>query len=242
MKYTLRSNEDGVTKTIDASDMAAALKRAAAWMRNGEWGTDGATVGVTVEFRGPPRFSLAEDGDIEIHCDCGWGYVTTDTDGIACAYWQPSGGELKNVATDTTPLSAMAALIAAIPSDAEAEEIIAEEYLDVAIEPDHGGKIAAATRGEQTCGNSPDDHDWTADGEGGCRENPGVWSRGGTIMTFSTHCRKCGLHRLERTVGTQRNPGDHDTVEYEMLSGEAIAAHRKNGDMDEEKENVERGQ
>ena len=33
-------------------------------------------------------------------------------------------------------------------------------------------------------------------------------------MCFASHCRKCGLHKSERTTGSRRNPGEHDTVEY----------------------------
>lgn len=234
MKYTLRCNEDGVTETIDASHMDAAKERAEAWMRDGEWGTDGATVGVTVEFRGPPRLKI-NDGDIEVHTTAGWGYVTPDdAEGTASAYWQPRGAtDLTDLAIDVAPLAAIAALLAAVPTDAEADELLTEEYLEVEIEPDHSGKIADATRGCETCGTEPDDHDWTSDGEGGCRENPGVWGHGGTAMSFDSHCRKCGLHRHEHSTGIQRNPDDHDTVEYEMLDDETIAAHRANGDMDE---------
>ena len=77
-------------------------------------------------------------------------------------------------------------------------------------EPDHDALIRAAG-GDTEC-----DHDWTSEGEGGCTENPGVWSTGGTSMTFGAHCRKCGLHRVESTTGSQYNPGEHDTVEYEQ--------------------------
>ncbi len=35
-------------------------------------------------------------------------------------------------------------------------------------------------------------------------------------MSFATHCRKCGLHRHEHSTGSQKNPGEHDTVSYEM--------------------------
>ncbi len=79
---------------------------------------------------------------------------------------------------------------------------------DIDIEPDHDYLIREA-------GGNPDcDHDWTSEGEGGCRENPGVWSTGGTTMEFHTHCRRCGLHRAETEKGSQRNPGDHDTTFY----------------------------
>ena len=83
------------------------------------------------------------------------------------------------------------------------------------IEPNHELLIADETRGEG-CGNDPDDHDWTTKGEGGCDSNPGVWATGGTSMTFSSRCRICGLHRTEYITGSQFNPGECDTVEYDM--------------------------
>lgn len=90
--------------------------------------------------------------------------------------------------------------------------------LSVDIEPNHESLIRAATQHDsgRSCGDSPDDHDWTSQGEGGCDENPGVWSTGGTSMLFASHCRICGLHRREHWCGSQRNPGEHDTTEYEM--------------------------
>ena len=89
----------------------------------------------------------------------------------------------------------------------------------VEIEPDHTSLIREACwDGYQLagCGTDPDDHDWTSDGEGGCSQNPGVWLTGGTSMLFRSHCRTCGLIREKSTTGSQRNPGDHDTVSYEM--------------------------
>lgn len=85
----------------------------------------------------------------------------------------------------------------------------------VEIEPDHEALIRKAA-GRDGCGTDPDDHDWTSEGEGGCRENPGVWSHGGTRMSFASHCRTCGLRRREMHCGSQRNPGEHDTIAYEM--------------------------
>lgn len=81
---------------------------------------------------------------------------------------------------------------------------------DVEVEPDHDYLISDAG-GDTNCG-----HDWTSEGEGGCDENPGVWSTGGTSMKFASHCRKCGLHRTERSTGSQCSPGEHDTVSYEQ--------------------------
>jgi hypothetical protein len=102
----------------------------------------------------------------------------------------------------------------------------------VEVEADHSSLISAAAD-DRSCGDDPDDHDWTSDGEGGLRENPGVWATGGTSMVFHSHCRRCGLHRVERSTGSQRNPGEHDTVEYRMLDDDEITEHIANGDMDE---------
>lgn len=95
--------------------------------------------------------------------------------------------------------------------DATGEETDRRD-LTVEIEPDHDTMIRRA-------GGDPDcDHDWTSEGEGGCDQNPGVWSTGGTSMSFASHCRTCGLHRTEYHCGGQRNPGEHDTVEYSQPS------------------------
>ena len=97
------------------------------------------------------------------------------------------------------------------------DEEIDDGTVTVEIEPDHRALILEAGPWEESCGLDPGDHEWTTDGEGGCDSNPGVWSTGGTSMKFSSRCRACGLHRTEHHTGSQRNPGAHDTVEYEFL-------------------------
>ena len=59
------------------------------------------------------------------------------------------------------------------------------------------------------------DHEWTSEGEGGCDENPGVWSLGGTTIQTREHCEHCGVTRITISHGSQRNPGESDTVRYE---------------------------
>ncbi len=113
--------------------------------------------------------------------------------------------------------------------------VVYQESVSVDIEPNHAVLISNLVGQfglDDICGTDPDDHDWTAEGEGGLDENPGVWSSGGTTITTQAHCRKCGLHRTVKTTGSQRNPGEHDTVEYELLDDEAIGEHRANGHMD----------
>jgi len=95
------------------------------------------------------------------------------------------------------------------------------EWLTVEIPPNHEALIREAVReaGLQivaVCGTDPDCHEWTGEGHGGCDENPGVWSTGGTGLVIVEHCRQCGLKREQYIVGSQCNPGEHDTVSYAM--------------------------
>lgn len=65
------------------------------------------------------------------------------------------------------------------------------------------------------------EHDWTAEGCGGCTENPGVWSRGGTTYVYLRRCRLCGMGEHETHYGSQRNPHQCDERRYE--EGEFVA-------------------
>lgn len=81
----------------------------------------------------------------------------------------------------------------------------------VTIEPNHRHLIRDAVpqwHHHQLCGFDPDDHDWTSEGEGGCDQNPGVYALGGTTISVSRHCRRCGLRREQVYRGAQRNPGE----------------------------------
>lgn len=62
--------------------------------------------------------------------------------------------------------------------------------------------------------NEKSEHEWTSEFEGGCSENSGCWSLGGTTMLFVSHCKNCGMEKKETTLGLQYNPGECDTVEY----------------------------
>lgn len=54
------------------------------------------------------------------------------------------------------------------------------------------------------------EHDWQAPYHlvGGCRENPGVWSTGGTSFTVTEVCARCGIYRTTHIPGSQRNPDE----------------------------------
>lgn len=66
---------------------------------------------------------------------------------------------------------------------------------------------------EPTCGLRRE-HDWTREGTGGCRQNPGVYSRGGTTYSHAERCRHCGCERVVVSHGSQRNPYQCDSIVY----------------------------
>jgi hypothetical protein len=97
------------------------------------------------------------------------------------------------------------------------DEEIDSGSVDHSIPPDHRALIRAAVPHHDrasSCGDDPEDHDWSGEDEGGCDENPGVWSIGGTAIQITEHCERCGLRRTQVDMGAQRNPGEGDTVEY----------------------------
>jgi len=65
---------------------------------------------------------------------------------------------------------------------------------------------------EPSC--TEDEHEWTREGMGGCLENPGVWSLGGTTIVTRWRCTHCGWEREAVSYGSQRNPGQRDELRY----------------------------
>lgn len=95
--------------------------------------------------------------------------------------------------------------ITVVESDADGVELDRED-ITVEIEPDHDALIREVG-GDIRCR-----HDWTTDGEDGCRENPGVWSTGGTGIVIHDHCRHCELRRVRQYAHRSDSP----TVEYSL--------------------------
>jgi hypothetical protein len=63
---------------------------------------------------------------------------------------------------------------------------------------------------ETECGDEDEDHDWQSPVEvvGGCTQNPGVFSTGGTRFDFYEVCSQCGMYKHTWSQGSERNPGD----------------------------------
>jgi hypothetical protein len=102
-------------------------------------------------------------------------------------------------------------------TDQSGEEL-ASDSITVEIAPDEESLMKDAGA-DDDC-----DHEFisTVEVEGGLKKNPGVWSTGGTSMVLKSHCKFCGLMRTERHTGSQRNPEEHDTVEFEMPNDEQL--------------------
>ena len=96
-----------------------------------------------------------------------------------------------------------------------------------------GDYTGETTSGEVEAGPEPEvpscaegeEHDWQSpEWLGGCRENPGVWSEGGTRMRFVAVCANCAMFRTTISTGTQRNPGDlAEYVTYEPANHNSLA-------------------
>jgi len=81
------------------------------------------------------------------------------------------------------------------------------EWHDIDYPVDHE-KMIRSVAGDNSCGDSPDDHFWID-------EEDGVRGHGGTATSVRMRCRDCGLRRLEYSAGSQRNPGQaSESVEY----------------------------
>lgn len=96
------------------------------------------------------------------------------------------------------------------------EETLDIKRITVEIPPNEWAMIrrAVGCHADRSCGDEPTDHKWTSEGESGCEENPGVWSTGGTGLAIAEHCVHCGLSRVHHHQGSQRNPGEIDSVTY----------------------------
>lgn len=74
------------------------------------------------------------------------------------------------------------------------------------------------------------EHDWTREFEGGCSDNPGCWDIGGGRMKFVSHCRHCGMERVEISLYAPGNSlacagVPDETVAYGEPDHEWVAEH-----------------
>lgn len=196
-KITIDSGEIDSIKAALAAELATP-ESMAAWLYSLSDGYDHAVCENGILILEPDTWQ-ADDGNAEITCE--------DSDAHDAAERYVSDGDWGNDG-GSVDVRVWRNGIDASGADVEVDE----QWINVDIPIDHDAKISEAG-GDTDC-----DHEWTSEGEGGCRENPGVWSHGGTAMSFAHHCRLCGLRRVETDPGTQRNPGDGITCTYTQPS------------------------
>jgi len=202
--YEITCYEDGVTDLTEAEDIAAACAHAENWARDGDWGEEGTVVRCSVTEIMPLKLTYRlGEAVVGVHT-CGgldtleerskWDARMMDDD---ASHPAPDGwtGEWAEAMWDAFSFSS---------------DVADVEDIQVEIEPDHATLMQAAGASEDC------EHKWSTEGEGGLKENPGVWSTGGTGLIFESHCTRCGLRRKERSPGIQNNHDEHDTVEYRM--------------------------
>lgn len=234
--YTVEMHDDGGASdevNFLAGEEASAIRKARSmtgrWIRGGNWGDDGASV--------EAHWTLYEEQVVgyavafEVHGDGQiWtGQITVRVGEDTDATYNGDGPAEQDIADAIDRGETAGAeiidgieyrweIIPETREDIRDAVEVSSDYLTVEIEPNHEALIGNATRWarDRSCGLDPDDHKWTSEGEGGCDDNPGVWSVGGTAMEFASHCQTCGLRRREYHCGSQCNPGDHDSVEYDM--------------------------
>ena len=117
-------------------------------------------------------------------------------------------------ATDTIEAASLDEALQAAKDWAADGDYDEQCMVEVWAEEDETGKrvyddvMAGPQPEEPEC--TSDEHEWEAIHSlvGGMRENPGVWSLGGTRMSFDHVCIHCGHYRRVEHAGWQRNPGE----------------------------------
>jgi len=215
----------GVTQDIDADSLDDAIEQGREWIENGEWGSgeDGTYRTITLDcevceitLRAPrPHLNGAEDSRVSDLTD-----LDTAPESIrGINYDEMDRCQLSDLVDylefdDGTVFGACRDLDLSI-----AEQIRDSLYEDdVEVEGDMHDCSGAHSDDLPECpvtdgpseGTDSEGHEWVASYAccGGLRDNPGVWSTGGTGMLYSTVCARCGQIKTEREPGSQRNPGE----------------------------------
>lgn len=222
----------GVTHDIEAASLADAVEAGREWIEDGNWESNDGTIRIGVELAAcvrevttrAPRPDLDPQEDmlvrdiLALDAAAGWGirglrYRDLDRrelEALADYLEDDEGGSLDG---DMAELCRSVAV--------QIRESLAEDDEDITDDQPATDCSGTHSDDEPECeSDGPGDdggHDWRAPHAlvGGIRENPGVWSCGGTAMRYETVCACCGRYRTEVRAGSNRNPGEPKaTVTY----------------------------
>lgn len=231
----------GVTKDIYAASLDKAIEAGREWIEDGDWASEDGVIrkGVTLDAcvreilrtvyyvdryrEGLPRDIRGPYCSLKVARDA----LTVGEEEISM---DPCAGVVEQLKSthDGAEVSLVESWAAESESGADCIYSVTGQLVDGEIDGD-----ATDVGQEHDCSGSHSDeepkcaigggtdddtgHEWRQPCVvGGCKENPGFWSGGGTITISKSVCARCGQYRTVINNGDQRNPGDpEDTVKME---------------------------
>lgn len=217
----------GVTQDIYAESLEDAIEQGRAWIEDGDWSGIGRVEDEDGSVRYETHALECSVGEIVYAPDVSsiesldGVHDVTVTDGVVIAEIDQEQRERIASALDArlsriSDPDADGMIRVAVCMD-HPPQIIDEDATNDADTHDCSGEYAPAMpdcevslpESEQSCDTDDQGHILESpEFLGGCRENPGVWSTGGTSFRFASVCRLCGKYKSETTPGCQRNPDE----------------------------------
>lgn len=228
----------GATEDIYAESLEDAIEQGREWIEDGDWSSeDGSEDGIyrtiTLECCVGEIVYSPDLSEIEAHLtEYGAAYVAgriltritnpdleagdldkirAELDGIATVDLDGRDEENYHIAV-ITPLE---------PLPIEIDEDATRDADTHNCDGEHSDELPECEAAEDG------EHDWRSPHQivGGLKENPGVWSNGGTRMSFLQVCACCGAVKHTHSAGSQRNPDEpSETVEITTLDSNEDAA------------------
>lgn len=219
----------GGTEDIHAADLDEAIAKARAWIEDGDWSSDqeredGSKTYRTValsccvrEIVYRPNLSSIEAlpavYDVTVGEDGG---LALEVDGDSLPALRPILAESIDLNSGQSDPDSEGCVIllgrlkGTMPTEIDEEATANGDAHDCTGRYSDTLPECEATRPSPAEGEDQQGHDWRTPHSlvGGIKENPGVWSTGGTGMTFDYVCRNCGCYKHENHPGSQRNPDE----------------------------------
>ena len=211
----------GVTEDIYAENLDAAIEAGRDWIEQGSWdGEAGVYRTITLECEVREIVYVPDISSIERALT---EYAAAVQAGRIVTTVTPADVAAGDVAKIQAELSGLASVVVSgLDEDGDTVlEIVPSSPLPEIIDEEvTTGGNAYDCSGEHSdelpeCEAAEDgEHDWRSPHSlvGGLRENPGVWSGGGTIMQNKSVCRCCGCYKTETDKGSQCHESEAKVV------------------------------
>ena len=212
----------GETHDITAESLEDAIEQGREWIEDGDWSSEDGeyrTVDLPCSVREitmrTPRPDLDGTEESRVRDLLGLDCAPAEIRGVT--YGEMDRGQLESLADyldahDDSVSDEDQELDSAIAS--QIREFLEEADEDITDDQDEHDCSGTYTDEAPECevGGGDDDggHDWQRPYRlvGGLKDNPGVWSTGGTGIECTTVCARCGQTRTESEPGCQRNANE----------------------------------